>query len=240
MFGKKSALAGISTKQSISNITIDRMKEWHQRLVRPEGALLLVTGTVKRETLEQILHDGTTGEVPLAQWKVPAAELPQAAAPASPPKGGIYVLERDFDQASIAMAHLGPKRLSPDHYNISIFNRYFGTGSFGSLLFSEIRSRLGLAYAVDGGFQPGPISGTFEVGLGTRVPEALRAIDSVLELMERTRVSEPDASEIQKVKSSVERAFVFNFAFVYPFISSIIPLYCFLSSKLLACEAVSI
>ena len=41
-------------------------------------------------------------------------------------------------------------RNNPDYYAIEVFNQFFG-GSFSSRLFSNIRSKKGLAYAVGGG-----------------------------------------------------------------------------------------
>ena len=56
----------------------------------------------------------------------------------------------DVNQSSVAMVALGIKRDNPDYYAIRVFNEAFG-GGFGSRLFRQVRTNLGLAYSVGGG-----------------------------------------------------------------------------------------
>ena len=109
------------------------------------------------------------------------------------------MLKREFDQASIVVGHSGPARNSPDIYRIQLFNRYFGHGSFGSLLFREIRSNMGLAYSVYGGIWPGFERGTVQIQSGTRVNKVTKAIRAILDLSKQVQVAAPKVEETKRV-----------------------------------------
>ncbi len=205
VYGDSSPYARYPAPESISRISVADLRSFHSKFVQPNGAILAVTGSIARERIDRALSQH------LVDWQgeVTNLEPPAVNEPARP---GIYVLERDFDQATVVFAHLGPPRHTPDMHPMTIFNRVFGSAGFESLLFSEIRSRLGLAYAVDGSLSPAVVAGLFEIGLGTRVEEVPRAVRAVLELVTSTQREPFNSRQIAAAKSAVERSFVFKFA----------------------------
>jgi zinc protease len=94
---------------------------------------------------------------------------------------------------------------------MAIFNRYFGYGAFGSVLFQEVRSKRGLAYDIDGGLFPAFSRGLFQVSLATRVEQAPAAIKEVWSQIGEAREEVPAADRISAMKSSAGRSFIFNF-----------------------------
>ncbi len=72
------------------------------------------------------------------------------------PKPGIYFVAKDDVSAStVQMVDLGTTRDNPDYFALEVFNQFFG-GSFSSRLFSNIRSKKGLAYAVGSSYRAVP------------------------------------------------------------------------------------
>lgn len=206
VYGLESPYAREVDYDSIKSITVERMREFHERFVRPDGARLVITGAISKEEVKRLV------EQYFGDWTPGIFQRPSLPPISHLLNPGVYILERDFDQATVLIGHRGPKRLTPDQYAMSIYNRVFGHGGFGSVLFREIRSRLGLAYSVVGGLYPGPEEGVFQVELATRSSEALNAIRETLELTKRSRTELPDQKNFDDAKSSVERSFVFKFA----------------------------
>ncbi len=206
IYGKGSPFARSVDADSLALITPDRMRQFHRRFVRPDGAKLAISGALSRKQIEAALekHFGSWPEGHYVRPSLPKVDYT--------PQAGIYVLERDFDQATVLIGHQGPARHTPDQYDISIYNRVFGHGGFGSTLFKEIRSRLGLAYSVYGGISSGVVRGVFQMSMGTRATQAEKAIKKAIELSAETKSELPDEKSFNDAKSAVQRSFVFRFA----------------------------
>ena len=193
------------TSASIARITVQDLVDYHRRFVNPRGARLAISGSVPWSEVKTLIDRA------FASW--PAAtkenfELPSLEKQARP---GIYLLKRDFTQAQIIMGHLGPPRITDDLHAQAIFNTAFGIGGFGSVLFRQVRSQAGLAYAVFGGIFGGPTAGSFQVQMATRNEEAINAIDKVLGIV-RTSWGKPVSdNSIAETKRSLKQGFVFKF-----------------------------
>ncbi|HTS72065.1 MAG TPA: insulinase family protein, partial [Terriglobia bacterium] len=106
---------------------------------------------------------------------------------------------------------LGTRRDNPDYYAIDVFNEFFG-GGFSSRLFSNIRSKKGLAYAVGGGigtdFDHPAITRLF---LGTQSKTTAAALDAFNAELDALKTNPPTPEELTKAKQSILNSFVFRF-----------------------------
>jgi zinc protease len=201
------------------------------RLITPRGAILCVTGRIQEPELRDLLEKrlGTwgisSGSKPTAHKRMDAGVslLNSAVSTDSDliktiPKPifrevpGVYLVRAPFEQAAVVMGLPGPARDFPGYHSLSVFNRYFSSGGFSSVLFNEIRTKRGLAYSVGGGFAPGNGTGVFQIGLGTRVNQVSAAITEILTLITVARKETASTDLLREIKESIERGFVFNFA----------------------------
>ena len=68
------------------------------------------------------------------------------------PSRGVYFIDKeDVNQSNVEIVGLGTDRRNPDVPALAVMNDILG-GGFGSRLFQKVRTELGLAYAVGGGF----------------------------------------------------------------------------------------
>ena len=79
------------------------------------------------------------------------------------------------------MLHAGIRRDNPDYFAVEVMNEVFG-GGFSARLFSNIRSKKGLAYSVGGGIgAPFDYRGLFELAMSTKSGSTAAAIDALYE-----------------------------------------------------------
>jgi predicted Zn-dependent peptidase len=191
----------------LKRITKRSLAEARTRLITPHGTILCITGSIAEEELRKLLEEK------LGPWAETPGQIAPVATPRFRDKPGIYLVRARFDQASVVMGVPGPGRDYPAYHALSVFNRYFSSGGLSSVLFNEIRTRRGLAYSVGGGFSPGKGAGIFQLGVGTRVAQVGSALLEIVRLVGLTRYETAQGERLREVKESIERGFVFNFAF---------------------------
>lgn len=205
IYGAESPYARMATSAEVQSITRAEIKAFHANYARPNGAYLALSGSVPKAKIKKAI------EKYFGNWKKNEKTLPRLPKIAQVIEPAIYVHERDFGQARIYIGHRGPERIPADLHALIVFNQIFGHGSFGSVLFSEIRSRLGLAYSVYGGLIPDNPEGMFEIYMATRVEEAAKAISATLSIVDQTLKQKPDSAAFEDAKSKISRSFVFKF-----------------------------
>ncbi len=177
----------------------------HKEFVRPDEAILVVTGRVERKVVERAI------EKQFGTWAPRGAVLPPPPSVGPDPKPGIYFIGLPFAQASVQMGQLGVPRLTPDYPAIEVFNEIFGSSGFGSRLMNRVRTELGLSYGVYGGISPGVVKGVNYVFLQTKVASVVPAIEESLSVLGRLQEELAPASEIQEKQAAIANSFVFNF-----------------------------
>lgn len=186
-------------------INRQQLFKMHQEFVRPDEAILVVSGRVERDQVERLIqkHFGS--------WEPRGTKLPPPPAVGPPPKPGIYFVGLPFSQASIQIGELGVSRLTPDYPEIDVFNELFGSSGFGSRLMNRVRTEKGYSYGVYGGMSPGVVRGINYIFLQTKIASAVPAIEESLKVL-RTLQDEPaQIGEIREKQAAIANSFVFNF-----------------------------
>ena len=143
-YGKDNPYARIPEYATVAAVTRQDLLNWHQQYVHPNNIIFGITGDFDPKAMQAQLEQ-TFG----AWQKGPEAKRPDVKF--TEPKPGLYFIQKtDVNQSTIAMLDLGIERSNPDYFALTVMNEIFG-GGFSSRLFSNIRSKLGLAYNVGGG-----------------------------------------------------------------------------------------
>lgn len=205
VYGEDSAYNRIPTESDIQSIEREDLQKFHARFLRPNGSRLALSGSLPPKKAMELVRKY------FGNWKAvsePLPELPQLKPSAQP---GVYILKRPLNQATIIMGHQGPPRHTKDRYAMTVYNQVFGWSGFSSVLFQEIRTKMGLAYSVYGGLMPGERAGTFRVGMATRSDEAPRAVTRVWELIDESRERPYSEQQSQEAVTGITKSFVFKF-----------------------------
>ena len=108
------------------------------------------------------------------------------------------------------MIELGTTRKNPDYYAIEVFNEAFG-GGFSSRLFTNIRSKLGLAYSVGGGVGTSfDHPGLTRLGMGTKSESTVESIQALYAQIDDLTPHPISDEEIKRAKDAILNSFIFN------------------------------
>jgi len=195
----------VSVDRDVQSISRDLLVSLHQKFVKPDGGLLVVTGRVDRAVVEKLV------EQHFGAWKARGELLPPAPAVSYEPKPGLYFIELPFSQAAVQMGHLGVPRLTPDYPAIDMFNEVFGTSGFGSRLMQKVRTELGLTYGVYGGIAPAVSKGVNYVFLQTKADSVAPAIQESIGVLSNLQSAPPTEEEMEEKKTAIQNSFVLNF-----------------------------
>jgi zinc protease len=205
VYGADSPYARVPEYATVAAVTRNDLLSWHQKYVHPNNILLGVSGDFDSSQMEAKLREA------FGSW--PKGEAaPEIEATFKGPKPGIYFVQKDDVTASLVqMVDLGTRRDNPDYYAIEVFNEFFG-GSFSSRLFSNIRSKKGLAYTVGGGvgtdYDHPAVSRLF---LGTKSKTTAAALDAFNAELDALKTNPATPEELAKAKDAILNSFVFRF-----------------------------
>src|SRR5215471_10476566 len=143
-YGRDNPYARVPEYATIAAVSRNDLLTWHKRTVAPNNMILGIVGDFDSAVMERKLREAF-GKLAKGQ-PFPRTEVTfHEAIP------GIYFAQKnDVNQSTIEVVDLGIERRNPDFYAVEVLNDLFG-GGFSSRLFTDIRTRQGLAYGVGGG-----------------------------------------------------------------------------------------
>ncbi|HMO17764.1 MAG TPA: pitrilysin family protein [Oligoflexia bacterium] len=214
VYGELSPYSRLLTPESISQVTEKSLRAMHKRLIQPSDAVLIIVTDINSDFVKLAVEERFNS---WTQFHIPGGGLDRfhgldkgllAPVPEAP---GVYVVEANFEQASIITGHLGPKLSEVELYQQSLFNRALGSSGFGSLLFREVRDRRGLAYSVYGGFSNSITDGSFRVIAGTKVDRATAALTTIWEILNGIKKEPLSDDLVEPARQAISKSFVFKY-----------------------------
>jgi zinc protease len=189
-------------------LTPARLRDLHARIVCKESLTLGVAGDISWEEARPRLERLIEALPPCAE-RLPASPIPEIRR-----GGGVFVIERDLEQAVIIMAHPTAVRLAddPSFFAATIGNSILGGGGFSSRLLQRVRSDEGYAYSASSLWTtPRRYDGLIGAITRTSPENAVAAIDVILATMNEIREISPSAAELKTAVDRVVNGYVFNF-----------------------------
>ena len=126
--------------ESVSNISLENVREYMQHQYNPANAVVSVAGGVTHHEVLELVEEATRHWRP----REPLAWEPVADGYREPV---VRVEQRRTDQSHLCLGLPGLSLSDPDRYALTIFNVILGDG-MSSRLFLNLRERQGLAYDV--------------------------------------------------------------------------------------------
>lgn len=183
----------IGTRESLANINRQHLIDYINKWYSPNNMVVGVAGGFDSETVRKL------AQKPF--FDRPLQELDSYdPASGSQNEPGIISIAKDTDQTHLVLGVRAYSFTDPRRYALALLNIILG-GNMSSRLFTQIRERRGLAYAVHTGIDNYLDAGTFncQVGLDhSRVEETVKVILDQFAQIKHTEVPE---EELQRAKS---------------------------------------
>ncbi|HLH34467.1 MAG TPA: pitrilysin family protein [Alloacidobacterium sp.] len=205
VYGKDSPYTRLPELSTIKAVTLDDLKQWHDKTIVPNNMIIGVEGDFDSAKMEKALRDAFEGLPRGTPWPKPTGEFPG-------PKHGAYIVNKtDVNQSNVYIVGLGTLRNNPDYFALSVMNEVF-SGGFGSRLFQDVRTKQGLAYAVGGGFGADyDHPGIFRVVAGTKSATTTKAAQSMMAEISDLKTKPFTEDELKRAKDQVLNSFIFNY-----------------------------
>lgn len=191
-----------------SALTRERLHEIHRRIVCRDNLLVGVTGDVSwaeaRPEIERFV-----GRVPEC-----AEPLPEPPVPDVPARPGVYLIQKELDQAVVVLAHPTDLPLAddPEYFAATIGNTILGGGGFSSRIMDRVRTERGYAYSASSLWTtPRRYPGLLGAVTRTQPDTAVPAIEVILETMRGLGGEPPTDDEVKTTVDRIVNGFVFNF-----------------------------
>jgi zinc protease len=189
------------TPASLKKILLADLKKLYANQVRPEGALLAVSGDITMPELLKLLKPL------LADWKgAPEQQLFEISR-SDDIHGVTKHIEMQTSQTLSQLSRLGPARRDADFFPAFVLNHILGGGGFGSRLMQEVREKRGLVYGIYSYFIPLATSGPFVITLQTRADQADEAENVVRSVLQELFSGEITRKELKDAKSNLTGSF---------------------------------
>jgi len=115
------------------------------------------------------------------------------------------------NQSNIEIVGLGTDRHNPDVPTLALMNDILG-GGFASRLFQKVRTELGLAYAVGGGYRyDWDHPGAFKVTVRTKSASTVDATKAALDVIDSLNKTPFTEEELARAKDDILNSFLFRY-----------------------------
>ncbi len=204
-FGSNHPYARHPEYATVAAVTRDDLKRWHQQHAIPNSIILAIAGDFDSAAMEARLRSLLGG------WPRGTA-VPSAKIDFTPSRPGVFfVAKDDVNQSNIQLVQLGTTRKNPDQYAIRVMNEILG-GGFSARLFSNVRSKKGLAYSVRGAVGMGwEYPDVYRLFMGTASKNTVKAVQALKEEVDGMLKNPPTATELERAKAAILNSFVFMF-----------------------------
>jgi len=193
------------TAATISNITREDVIGFHRKYVRPDNAVIGITGDITaQETLDALNRL-------LKDWE-PGGETPAFPDMEYRIAGSVNYVYKDVNQAYIWAGHMSMNSSNQDLPLAEIMNYVLGGASFTSWITQRVRADEGLAYSAGSRFSASPWGyGLFSASCQTRSGAAMRALSLMVEQIERMKEMGPSEEEVSEAKEAMINSQVFDY-----------------------------
>jgi predicted Zn-dependent peptidase len=184
------------TEEGVSSLTIEEVRAFHQQHFRPRGSILSVAGNLEWESLRdqvgRLFGDWDGG-------REPVLKLGRAS-------GKTGHLTKDTTQTQIGIAYPSVPFGHPEYYDaLGAVNVL--SGGMSARLFTEVREKRGLCYAVSASYQTFKDRGSVICYAGTTNDRAQDTLDVTLAELRRLQDG-IEQEEVERVQAGLKSSLI--------------------------------
>jgi zinc protease len=189
---------------TIGAVTVEDLNAWHDRVIA-SNFIVMISGDFDSAAMEAKVR-AAFGSLP------PVKPVPARHDVFAGPKPGVFFVNKeDVNQSTVEIVALGTDRHNPDVPTLAVMNEILG-GGFASRLFQKVRTELGLAYGVGGGYGYNyDHPGEFSVYVGTKSATTVEATQAALTEIEGATTKPFTQEELDRAKDNILNSFLFQY-----------------------------
>ncbi len=206
LWGNDHVRGWVMSESTIDAISRTDMLAWHKTWIRPNNAVLAISGNFDAKRIKGEL------ERKFARWR--KAEVPNVAPLALPKLKGLQIRLVDKPgqtQSHIRLGQLGLAHGDKDFYATLAFNHALGGGQFSARLMKVIRSAEGKAYTASSRFDRNTEVGAFVSATFTRSAETLATVKLIQQVVRGMAEEGPTEKEMTSAKTHIAGLYAMRF-----------------------------
>lgn len=207
LYGAASPYARVIEYENLDRINRAALQAYHAKIYHPNMFIMGVVGDFKKDEMLAKL------KAAFEAWPKQTVELPIVPPiPTGHEAKTLFVERPKINQTTIMMGHVvDVRRNSPEYAAIQMMNEILA-GGMSARMFTEVRTKKGLAYSVGGAVQAYyNRPGLFYCQALTRNEQALETVDAIKEEIAKLKEKGVTESELAEARQSILNSFVFNF-----------------------------
>ncbi|MBL8242257.1 MAG: insulinase family protein, partial [Bryobacterales bacterium] len=206
VYGRETPFGREVEYEHLDAITRADLVDFYQRYYHPANMVMAVSGDFDKAAMKARLEQVLGGWTPQAGM---APAFPKVTHQAKP---GIYSGDKpEVTQTFLSIGHLGGLLSDKDYPALEVLSDILGSG-FDSRLFKKVRTELGYAYSVGGGWGADYLHpGMFRITASTKTESTVATIQTILQEVDKIRATGVTDEEVATAKEKVINSFVFNF-----------------------------
>ena len=190
-----------TTPETVSKLTLDAVKQYHDATVRPDLTTIVVVGDVTADEAQAVIEKWfgnwkATGPKP--NTTLPAIPVNKASASAVPDPEAV--------QDTVTLAEqLNLNRFDPDYYPLQLGNHVLGGGFYATRLYHDLRQVNGYVYSVDVSLSASKTRASYSVNYGCDPDKVSKARALIVRDLEQMRTEDVSESELHQAKALLLR-----------------------------------
>jgi zinc protease len=189
------------TPQSVSSLTLDDVKNYYAKTLRPDLTTIVVIGDIAPDEARAVVEKW------FGSWKAagarPAVELP--AVPPNKPTAAT-VLDPTQLQDSVNLSQMVPiNRFDPDYYPLELGNYVLDGGFYATRLYHDLRQTTGYVYNVDVQLDAGKSRAVYTVTYACDPKNSAKVRELIQQDLIVMQNDEVTPSELQQAKALMLR-----------------------------------
>lgn len=190
-----------TTPDTVTKLTLDEVKQYHDAAVRPDLTTIVVIGDVTADEAKSVIEKwfgDWKASGPKPNTTLPAISVNQASASTVPDPEAVQ------DQVTLAQ-QLNLNRFDPDYYPLQLGNHVLGGGFYATRLYHDLRQVNGYVYNVDVSLNASKTRASYSVQYGCDPQNVSKARALIVRDLEQMRTEDVSESELHQAKALLLR-----------------------------------
>jgi predicted Zn-dependent peptidase len=200
--GHPLGLSVIGRTETVSGFLPKDLRSYTTRHYRTGDIVVAAAGNVEHAEVVKMAEEGLVG---LSQ----GTRAERALSAPTPERRVSVATKKELEQAHICWGTIALPAGHPDRFAMDLLNAVFG-GGMASRLFTEVREKRGLVYAVHSYLSPHVETGALAVYAGTGPENTAEVIRLITVEADKILADGITADELSRAKDSVDGALVLN------------------------------